>query len=431
MASAAAKMKRRGVTVRLPFCINTLFWHYHAQTLHVQPATFKLYEANEKMNLNLVKDGKESKPKRLLVTASGTGFDQGWAEHLSSGLNSSCSVTDPCVNTTRSASNCCWLQPDVAADCAAFVGLALSTPPSKQAPSLLEANVTFQTSGIAPRAYNFALHVPLNNGIHSIRPNIPVALEVRGRVCANKSAISILPSVASAYSHTEHVEVVISDPHDMDGLPIRAEFRDPGEVVKLKLCSPSMCDDLTMTFNVSSNNHLVNVPQRTHAGTYTLKALESTDQQCAWHTAFRSECTQGYRPDRTGNCVIDDVTCGTAKVMQYSGVGSNLSHLIVEVDGTEDEPAMTLVPVDATEELNVTKQTSTKWRVDQAIPTGKWTLQHKSGAKVCPAKELKHVKCDVSGYEEGLASVFAVQRAVERWKSIRVQVQGCLIQSSV
>ena len=157
----------------------------------MQAATFKLYEANEEMNLNLVKDGKESKPKGLLVTASGTGFDQGWAKHLSSGLNSSCSITDPCINTTRSASNCWWLQPDVASDCAAFVGLTLTTLPSKQSPSLSEASVMFRASKITPGAYNFTLHVPLNNGIRSIHYNISVALKVRGRVCANKSAISI------------------------------------------------------------------------------------------------------------------------------------------------------------------------------------------------------------------------------------------------
>ena len=169
----------------------------------MQAATFKLYEANKVMNLNLVKDGKESKPKRLLVAASGTGFGKGWAKHLSSGLNSSCSITDPCVNTTRSASNCWWLRPDVASDCAAFVGLTLTTPPSKQSPSLSEASVMFRASKITPGAYNFALHVPLNNGIRSIRPNISVALEVRGRVCANKSDISILPGMASVYSHME------------------------------------------------------------------------------------------------------------------------------------------------------------------------------------------------------------------------------------
>jgi hypothetical protein len=73
------------------------------------------------------------------------------------------------------------------------------------------------------------------------------------------------------------------------------------------------------------------------------------------------------------------------------------------VTGANDDPELFLSRADASKEINSTADRSsdkqTKWNANQALKTGAWKVEYRSGKKVCNTTNLTEVTC-VPGYEE-------------------------------
>ena len=121
------------------------------------------------------------------------------------------------------------------------------------------------------------------------------------------------------------------------------------------------------------------------------------------------ECGQGTK-SAVGStsklaCVDPVAACGNMQIAQKQGEGSSYSTLKVGVAGAKATPDITLVRVDASEQVPIAKGKSDgAYSAHKTVQTGLWQVRYSllfhGVNQECKIENLTKVSCDEAGYQE-------------------------------
>ena len=174
--------------------------------------------------------------------------------------------------------------------------------------------------------YELFLNVPLKaNGprTSSAYQQMPIILNVRGRVCASKSCIyfdvvhagpqeplshACVGTRVPIYQQDDQLKVHASTLTDIDGYPIASNI-EQGADMKLTLCTPvssdSSCETRLMSFNDFNYSFSLVLPQLRHEGRHSV-TIEHGDgmKGCVWNASFDARCKKGWSANNAFKCIL-------------------------------------------------------------------------------------------------------------------------------